>query len=325
MKFEEATGMEDGTMSIVSRCPNCGSRTALSANPGETVLLKALNAWSEGPTLLAELLEMAERALDCELESIVPPAERGRPAQESSTWAEKAEAYVWIEPGTFVMGSPVSVPGREADEGPQHEVTISLGFFLGKYQVTRGHWTEVMGTTPWSQGSRVSSDLLRPAVHISWHDAQEFVERLNAARGRGLYRLPTEAEWEYACRAGTTTAWSFGDDRSQLPAYACCLDSDGIAAEQDAHEVGMKSPNPWGLHDMHGNVWEWCQDSYSPSYYSESPSVDPQGPEGGTDAARVIRGGYFRYFTRHSRSASRNARRPDARHRSIGVRLLRVD
>ena len=322
LKFEEATGTEEDLMSVTSRCPECGNRTTLLANPGETRLLRALNAWTGGQALLADLLEMARDTLAREPERPDPSPAGAMQRNDGQTWAETAEQFVWIEPGSFVMGSPESEPGRESDEGPQHAVTIRRGFYLARYPVTRGQWQDVMGTAPWSEGGHASSSPNRPAVYISWHDGQEFVGRLNAAASEQLYRLPTEAEWEYACRAGTTTAWSFGDDRSQLPAYACYLDSDRNSAGQDAHAVGIKLPNPWGLHDMHGNVWEWCQDRYSASTYSESPGVDPPGPPGGLDAARVIRGGYFCYFTRHSRSAARNARRPDERHRSIGARLL---
>ena len=322
MKFEEATATAEDLMSVTSRCPNCGNRTTLLTNPGETRLLRALNAWTGGQTLLADLLAMAGDTLAREPESLDPSPADATQRKESLTWPKKAEQFAWIEPGRFLMGSPESEPGRESDEGPQHAVTIGRGFYLAKYPVTRGQWERVMGTAPWSQGSCAPSSPHHPAVYISWHDVQEFIGRLNAASSEQLYRLPTEAEWEYACRAGTTTSWSFGDDRSQLPAHACYLDSDGNAAAQDARAVGTRLPNPWGLHDVHGNVWEWCQDTYSPSTYSESPGVDPPGPPGGPDSARVIRGGYFRYFTRHSRSAARNARRPDESHRGIGARVL---
>ena len=118
------------------------------------------------------------------------------------------------------MGSPSTEVGRDSDEGPQHEVTISKGFYLGKYEVTQGQWQAVMGTTPWSGQSYVQVDADNPAVYVSWNDVQSFVQALNEAAKDSLYRLPTEAEWEYACRAGTTERWSFGDDESKLKDYA---------------------------------------------------------------------------------------------------------
>ena len=221
--------------------------------------------------------------------------------------------FVWIEPGVFQMGSNT---GRK-DESPVHELEISRGFWLGKYEITQGQWKAVMGTEPWAGRDRVISDSSHPAVIISWDEVQEFIGRLNAAAGEELYRLPTEAEWEYACRAGTQTPWSFGDDRSELEDHAWYFDNtDGAKA------VGTKSPNPWGLYDMHGNVWEWVQDWYDEEYYNSSPLNDPQGPTSGL--GRVIRGGHFGNISDGVRSAYRHLHSPDARSYTIGVRLLRM-
>ena len=229
---------------------------------------------------------------------------------------------VWIEPGTFQMGSPSSELGRFDDEGPVHSVTISKGFYLGKYEVTQRQWEAVMGTRPWEGRSYVRSGPDYPAVYVSWEDAQEFIGRLNASLGSNVYRLPTEAEWEYVCRAGTTTRWSFGDDESQLTHYAWYYGNTWDVGEGYAHSVGTKRPNPWGLYDMHGNVWEWVQDWYAADYYSRSPSVDPRGPS--TGSARVVRGGYFYSFARYLRSANRYGNSPSNRdNNSLGFRLLR--
>ena len=319
MKSDGATGPGEGNMSVAAFCPNCGNRFALIANPGETLLLKALNAGLAGGELLTEVLDSAEATLTNAVDQ--PPITESTP---TGNWRDLSEQWVRLEPGRFVMGSPEDEPGRDTDESPQHDVTISGGFSLGKYAVTRGQWEEVMGTTPWSGQSRVPSSPTFPAVFISWKDVQEFISRLNAADHDWLYRLPTEAEWEYACRAGTTTMWSFGEDRHALGDYAWYIDSEAEADDQTPREVGTKQPNAWGLHDMHGNVWEWCRDIYGEEYYADSPAVDPAGPDGDPGSSRVARGGYFRYFTRHSRSASRNTRRPDDRQLALGVRLVRT-
>ena len=227
--------------------------------------------------------------------------------------------FVWIEPGTFWMGSPDSEPGHSADEVPVHKVEISEGFWLGKYEVTQGEWESVMGSNPSSH----TGDSRRPVEEVSWNDVQEFIGRLNDAEGSVLYRLPTEAEWEYACRAGTTTRWSLGDDdgndESMLGKYAWY---DGNKDPSDTKAVGDKLPNAWKLYDMHGNVWEWVQDWYSSSYYNSSPSVDPPGPTSGS--RRVIRGGDFANLAESMRSASRSRLLPNNRQSNIGVRLLRI-
>ena len=123
---------------------------------------------------------------------------------------------VYISPGTFLMGSPESEPERDNSESPQHEVTITNGFYLGKYEVTQGQWQKVMGTTPWTGQDYVQANPDHPAVYVSWNDSQEFIHKLNVAAGDSLYRLPTEAEWEYACRAGTTTRFNSGNNDSDL-------------------------------------------------------------------------------------------------------------
>lgn len=219
------------------------------------------------------------------------------------------------------MGSPDSEEGRWDDEGPVHEVEISAGFWLGKYEVTQEQWELVMETSPWSGQDFVASEPSHPAVYISWDDVQRFIAKLNDAEGEALYRLPSEAEWEYACRAGSATRWSFGDDESQLTHYAWSWENAWDVGEQYAHAVGQKEPNAWGLYDMHGNVWEWVQDWYAYSYNS-SPRVDPPGPSSGS--SRVIRGGGFGNAAQGVRSASRDNYSPADRYAVIGMRLLRI-
>jgi formylglycine-generating enzyme required for sulfatase activity len=172
--------------------------------------------------------------------------------------------FVWIEPGTFLMGT--SDEQEQAlrlanlwnefenyNEKPQHQVTLTRGFWLGTYELTQAQWEAVMGTRPWVGHADVQEGPQYPAVFISWDDLQEFTFKLNQAAGGVLYRLPTEAEWEYACRAGTTTLWSFGDDVGRLEDYAWSWENTVPVDQPHAQPVGLKLPNPWGLHDMHGN------------------------------------------------------------------------
>ena len=224
--------------------------------------------------------------------------------------------FVWIEPGSFTMGSPVSERDRNNDEA-QHRVTLNNGFYLGKYEVTQGQWEAVMGTAPWAGQGYVESNPNHPAEYVSWDDAQAFINKLNDAAGKSIYRLPTEAEWEYAARAGATTRWSFGNDETELGNYAWYRD----AGLQYAQPVGTKLPNPWTLHDMHGNVWEWCQDWYGP--YPTGAVVDPQGPS--TGGNRVLRGGFFGSYAQDVRSAGRTATAPGNRYNHFGFRLLRTE
>ena len=196
------------------------------------------------------------------------------------------------------------------DEKPQHRVTIGKPFYLGKYEVTQAQWRAVMGSSPYLETR--SNDFYHlpgmagrlngpnnPAT-VSWNDAQEFIKRLNVEEGHGRYRLPTEAEWEYAARAGTGTAYSFGDDARDLGRFAWYGED---FASGSTHPVGQKAANPWGLYDMHGNVWEWVQDWYGERHYANSPALDPGGPQ--TGSKRVVRGGSWHQSATSWRSAFR--------------------
>ena len=226
--------------------------------------------------------------------------------------------FVWIQPGSFTMGSPVSESGRFKNEGPQHLVTLSQGFYLGKGEITQAQWEAVMNTRPWAGQKWVQEYPGHPAVYISWQDVQEFIHRLNQAAGDSVYRLPTEAEWEYACRAGTTTRGVFGEDERQVDAYAW-YDRNWNLGEKYAHSTGTKQPNPWGLYDLYGNVWEWAQDWQGD--YTAQPQTDPTGPAEG--AFRVVRGGNFITNARDLRSARRYCYLPAARYSGLGARLVR--
>ena len=227
---------------------------------------------------------------------------------------------VWIEPGVFTMGSPLDEPGRNDDEGPQFEVRLTQGFYLSQCEITQHQWTAVTGERPWSHYTdELKEEPDRPAVYISWEDVQEFIASLNATAGAQVYRLPSEAEWEYAGRAGTKTPWSFGNVEKELALYAWWTDNISLSGRMAAQPVGLKTPNPWGLYDMHGNVWEWVGDWLGA--YLEGPQTDPQGPPEGT--ARVFRGGSFKDAAVLSRSAQRCWNAPDQRFSHVGVRLVR--
>ena len=222
-----------------------------------------------------------------------------------------------IPKGEFLMGSPPTEKGRSGDEGPIR-VTISRDFLLGKTEVTQGQWEKVMGTAPWPAGQ---ADANLPATDVSWDDVTEFCQKLTQReRGNGKlpaneeYRLPTEAEWEYACRAGTTTAFSFGEDESKLGDFAWFDGNSGSAA----HKAGTKQANPWGLYDMHGNVWEWCSDWYDGKL---AGGADPVGPAGGS--YRVGRGGGWRGDPVDCRSARRDNVDPSPRGDALGFRVAR--
>ncbi|MEO5333014.1 MAG: SUMF1/EgtB/PvdO family nonheme iron enzyme, partial [Magnetococcus sp. YQC-5] len=199
-----------------------------------------------------------------------------------------------ISSGTFMMGSPSTEKNRNDDEGPQHSVTISKPFYMQMTEITQGQWKAVMGTNP---SSNVGCGDNCPVEQVSWYDVQTFITKLNA-KGEGFFRLPTEAEWEYAARAGTTTAYSFGDDSSKSDDYVWSR----------SYPVATKLPNPWGLYDMHGNVDEWVSDWYGS--YANTSMTDPSGPL--TGSKRVVR---------DNRSAARTSQAQTDKSSTLGLRL----
>ena len=233
-----------------------------------------------------------------------------------------------IKAGTFQMGATKSADQlatlfeTEAeyfeDEFPRHRVTISQDFRLGVTAVTQSEWQSVMNTQPWLEGLFFEEGADYPATYVSWDDAVEFCLKLSAKEGV-TYRLPTEAEWEYACRAGSESIYSFGDSPELLEEYAWFTENADDIGEEFAHRVRQKRPNAWGLHDMHGNVWEWCQDWYGG--YGSDLATDPTGPESGS--FRVLRGGSWNGLARLARSADRFGNSPDFRRDYVGFRVLR--
>ena len=216
-------------------------------------------------------------------------------------------AFRLIPAGEFIMGGPQSAL---TGHGPCHRVHISQSFYLGSHLVTQGQWEAVMGRNP----SHFKGGPEHPVERVSWDDVQQFLQRLNEREATGTYRLPSEAEWEYACRAGSTTAYYLGEDVDQLDAYGWYG-----GKMESTQPVGQKLPNAWGLHDLLGNVWEWCHDGRRT--YTVAAVVDPMGPtEAG--AERAIRGGSWNSPAHGVRE--RCAFAPDARYGHIGFRCLRA-
>ncbi|MCB9758884.1 MAG: formylglycine-generating enzyme family protein [Alphaproteobacteria bacterium] len=279
-----------------------------------------------------------------------PPLGAGPPPDWAVGWGEDrfgvfadvAVGFVtqrmrWIPPGAFMMGSPPDEPGRLVDEGPQHRVELSQGFWLGDTPVTQALWQAVVGDNPSCFRSPT-----RPVEQVSWADGQGFCERLNRQVRGLLVRLPTEAEWEYACRAGTTTSTWRGpleilgaNNAPGLDAIAWYGGNSGVGFELDngvdssnwkekqvAHEragtrpVQLKLANPWGLYDMLGNVLEWCEDAYAT--YAPGPQLDPvvqSGPD------RAVRGGSWLSSARYTRAACRGLYAPGLQDDDLGFRL----
>lgn len=227
--------------------------------------------------------------------------------------------FVYVLPGTFMMGSPPDEPGRDRDER-QHRVTLTKGFYMQTTEVTQGQWKAIMGYNP-SNFKDCGDDC--PVEQVSWNEAQEFIKKLNKREETNGYRLPTEAEWEYACRAGTKGPYSFGNCLStdqanyngDYPLERC---PQGIYRATTIR-VGSFPPNDWGLYDMHGSVWEWCQDWYGK--YPSNHVTDPKGPSSGS--RRVLRGGRWSLGARFCRSANRYKETPDHWVNFLGFRLVR--
>ena len=288
----EARGQSGPSLVV---CPACGRRNPLKDT------FKCVKCGTDH-LCLKHLVDSAMACEECVAkdESLRAEAERKRRVEQEAADAEtreKAKAHapknlgldcgngvamklILIPPGDFLMGSPDTEDGA-AKQKPQHRVTITRSFYMGVYPVTQAQYQAVTG---WNSGSFEGDS--NPVESVIWSQAEEFCGALSARTGRSV-RLPTEAEWEYACRAGTTTRFSFGDEKAMLGRFAWF---DGNSGEK-THPVGQKQPNPWGLYDMHGNVWEWCADWYANSY-ANAGDTDPLGPSSGSE--RVLRGGSWR-------------------------------
>jgi formylglycine-generating enzyme required for sulfatase activity len=213
-----------------------------------------------------------------------------------------------ILPGAFVMGSD-----REENESPPHQAAVGWPFYMAVYVVTQRNWLDVIGTAPWKGDPHVREGDRYPAVNVSWFDAQAYLDQLSVNDKENSYYLPTETEWEYVARAGTITDFSFGDDERDMRFFGWYRDITQNA-EEYAHEVGVKRPNPWGLYDFHGNIWEWMDDWYYGSYAMQ-PKLNPM--------EKVLRGGGWDYPAYGARSAFRNHLLPTRSNHVIGFRVIR--
>ena len=220
--------------------------------------------------------------------------------------------FVLIPAGEFEIGSSSKEEDRFPYECPVHKVAIENSFYLGRSSVTQKQWKKIMGKNP----SYFKGDD-HPVEAVSWKEAHKFVKKLNEKEGIDKYRLPSEAEWEYACRAGAQTKYYFGNDESELSEYAWYAENSG----GQTHPVGRKKQNPWGLNDMHGNVWEWVQDNWHENYNGSPPDGSAWEDENGS--YRVSRGGSWYCDAGLCRSASRFKRNPDSHIGNLGFRLLK--
>jgi formylglycine-generating enzyme required for sulfatase activity len=215
-----------------------------------------------------------------------------------------------IPAGSFLMGSADNDGSAYDDEKPQHRVNLQE-FYLGKYPVTQEQYQAIMGNNP----SYCGNNPKNPVEQVSWNDAQEFCQKLNQKTGK-KYRLPSEAEWEYACRAGTQTRYYFGDDEKQLGEYAWFSENSG----SKSHPVGQKKPNNWGLYDMSGNVWEWCEDAWHKNYENAPTDGTAWNENHSVTKDRVLRGGSWVNGPGNCRSAFRSL--SVNRHSDLGFRVV---
>ena len=234
-----------------------------------------------------------------------------------SQWIEARTGmrFIKVEPGRFVMGSPVNESGREAQE-KQHNVSLSRPFWLGAFEVTQRQWQLVMGANP--SHFRLDGDS-RPVENVTWFEVQDFLARLTRQGAGSRFRLPTEAEWEYACRAGSAAAYGTGPALTHADANFAESPESAAEGRGETKDVGSFPPNAWGFHDMHGNVWEWTADEYCP--YADEAVTDPV--SACHSPLKVIRGGSWYFGADSARCALRYTHRPQDRGFSLGFRVVR--
>ncbi|MCI5134243.1 MAG: formylglycine-generating enzyme family protein [Candidatus Electrothrix sp. AW2] len=298
--------------------------------------LKKQGLPAKGPTCPAQDQDRANRTVYTPSRNsvaAVPAAVPNRGDNRGEGAEENAEANEW--PGIQVD------PKALEEEAPQHLVKISKGFQIGTYEVTFGQFKHFLAALPAQKRKRLETEIFKQAnqhgdnaavAAVSWYNAQAFLKWLNQKEGGQRYRLPTEAEWEYAARAGSKTIYFWGDNVEDAPKYAWFNmeladlemwfpEGEFRKKENFAHPVGMKEPNAWGLYDIAGNVWEWVNDGYSATYYQNSPRVDPIGPH--VKRLRCFRGGSWYGSTTNLRSTFRGVNTPDYHSTSLGFRVVR--
>jgi formylglycine-generating enzyme required for sulfatase activity len=297
---------------------------AKQAQPRALGMLPGMQRWLQDPAFAQFMADLLGDTLAADVTRWADPAEIER--ERERELKRYAGDFVRLPGGSFIMGSPASEPIRSSDEGPQRQVAISA-FWMGRTEVTQGQWRAVMGNNP-SHFSSCGDTC--PVESVSWDDIQQFLQKLNQLTGQN-YRLPTEAEWEYAARAGCTTPFNLGGQcRNKVEPSEANFDgnytyngsSTGVYRKKTL-PVGSFAANGFGLHDMHGNVWEWVQDCHADSYAgapSDGSAVNP-----GACSSRVRRGGsWYIGLPRNLRAANRNSDSPDLRINSFGFRLART-
>ncbi len=248
----------------------------------------------------------------------------GVPVEKSVDIAEGVKMdFMLIPAGTFFMGSSTTEYKRDRNEGPAHDITISKPYYLGKFEVTQKQWNSFFEGTVFARKEFEFPGDNMPVETVSGFEAEKFLMDLSSKLNM-KFRLPTEAEWEHACRAGTQTPFYTGETISTSHANydGSKVYKNGVKGLElkQTVDVGMYPPNPFGLYDMHGNVWEWCKDWYDGSFYKESPGTDPTGPPSGSN--RIIRGGCWKSHPTKCRSAERDYHNPSKSEELIGFRVL---
>jgi predicted Zn finger-like uncharacterized protein len=280
------------------KCPNCNSIVCVSGNGFQFTLDP------KGTVTRANV----ER-------TTAPP--ESKPCIDSLEPTAARPKMVLISPGSFLMGSSEADADADSNEKPCQRVIITHPYYIGETVVTQGHWKTVMGTEPWMGKGFIQENSSFPATYVSWADAVAYCKRLSDLEGQ-TYRLPTEAEWEYACRGGTKTKYSFGDNALELQKYGWFNDNALAKREEYAHEVKQKVANPFGLYDMHGNVWEWCSDRFQ----CYKVNGKPVAIETKFKSSRVLRGGCWTSRASLCRSSQRNWSDSSRRIYIVGFRIV---
>lgn len=288
------------------------------------MLIKLAKFFRFSPWLLAWGFFLLSSTSFAQSDQVEHNVSDNKPLTPGQSFSLNGVDFAWCPGGSFKQGCCQTqeellqlLPGVRqewySDAVPCHEVRVSRGFWIGKTEVTRGQWYDIMGSRPWVRDSKSmpeSSDL--PATHVSWEDANEFLEKLTSVLGVEC-RLPTESEWEYACRAGTTTIFGFGDDTAMADGHMWHWGNTIQENEPWPHEVAQKEPNAWDIYDFHGNVWEWCETVYAP--YKQRPSND-------REDIRVIRGGSYMEWSSLQLCSYRSGAKQDSKHKMVGFRIL---